>query len=254
MTLPTLIRSLLAIAMISDSGTALAQSSPAGRSDVVQPQLVYLGRETYTVGTQRYVRYRFDVANKARFADELFVAAPLLPPCGQNTRASRTWVDFFGPDGRRIYGFCAFQRSADLGTLWFALPEGQAPPQQVYIEMNDRHGNYIYRSRRVTIDMSRVAPAAPQTPAQLVLDRVFMLGRWNMPGQTCAHWIRFEDDNGYTDWRGNEGAWGFGMRDRNYMSARDLTTGEFALRGMVTVVDRQTMTIDGQTLRRCSER
>jgi hypothetical protein len=233
---------LLGCAVSSGANARLRWPGPrataAADSTVAQPQLVYLGRESFTVRQQRFVRYRFDVANKSRFPDELFMAAPSLPACGNNARASRTWVDFFTRNGQRLYGFCAMQRAADLGTLWFALPEGQAPPAQVYIEMRDRAAGYTYRSGLAAIDSARQAPTPAQAAPPLVLNRDFMVGRWTMPRQTCVRWIRFDNDNGFTTWRGAEGAWHFGSVHRDELTARDIASGETVLSGIVRIGTR----------------
>jgi hypothetical protein len=240
-----------AIIAAFSASTTTAQAPVQARSDVTQPQLVYVGSENYAVGQQPFVRYRFDVTNKTRFSDSLFVSAPTLPPCGKNTSASRTWVDFYTEGGERLYGFCALQRAADLGTLWFGLPAEQAPPARVYLEMHDRYGNYTYRSALTAIDGKLRAAAPPAAPSPLVLDRVYMLGRWSMPGQSCNQWIQFEADNGFTTWKGGDGPWAFGLAHTDEITARDIRTGEVVLTGFVSVVDARTMTINGQALRRC---
>jgi hypothetical protein len=76
----------------------------------------------------------------------MFAAAPALPPCGKNTKASRTWIDLFDQNGRRLYGFCALGTSSDLSKIWFAQEVGQIPPSWVYIEMNDRQTSTKYKS------------------------------------------------------------------------------------------------------------
>ena len=63
-----------------------------------------------------------------------------------NTKSSRTWVDIFDQRGKRLYGFCALGKPADLGGIWFALEDGVIPPSYVYIEMNDRQTNTKYKS------------------------------------------------------------------------------------------------------------
>ena len=110
------------------------------------PILYLLGAEYYTLNGQNWVRYRYDVFNKDQYPASMFAAAPALPPCGTNTNASRTWVDFFRQNGSRIYGFCALGSPNDLGSIWFALPECEIPPSYVYIELNDRQTNTKYRS------------------------------------------------------------------------------------------------------------
>jgi hypothetical protein len=111
-----------------------------------KPVLYLMRTESYTAGGKNWIRYRYDVANKAEYPAEMFAAAPALPPCGLNTNSSRTWVDFFDSTGRRLYGFCALGKPADLGLLWFAVEEGVVPPSYVYIELNDRQTNTKYKS------------------------------------------------------------------------------------------------------------
>ena len=110
------------------------------------PILWFLGAEYYTVNGQNFVRYRYDVFNKDQYPAAMFAPAPGLPPCGNNANSSRSWVDFFDSRGRRLYGFCALGSPNNLGSIWFALPEGQVPPSYVYIEINDRQTNTKYKS------------------------------------------------------------------------------------------------------------
>ena len=113
---------------------------------IPNPVLYLMFVEPYTTGGKNWMRYRYDVANKADYPAEMFAAAPSLPPCGSNTNSSRTWVDFFDSTGKRLYGFCALSKPADLGKIWFALEEGVIPPSYVYIELNDRQANKKYKS------------------------------------------------------------------------------------------------------------
>ena len=110
------------------------------------PVLYLLNQEYYTSSGKNYVRYRFDVANKDVYPNDLFAKAPDLPPCGSNTQAARTWIDVFDQNGTRLQGFCNLGKPSDLGTIWFALEEGKVPPSWVYIEMNDRKTNTKYKS------------------------------------------------------------------------------------------------------------
>ena len=95
---------------------------------------------------KKFVRYNFEVFNKDAFPAEMFAPAPELPPCGANTKASRTWLDFYAQDGKRLWGFCALTKPADLSNIWFALPEDSVPPSWVYIELTDRKTNTKYKS------------------------------------------------------------------------------------------------------------
>ena len=110
------------------------------------PVLYLTGTEFYTANGKNWIRYKYDVLNKSDYPASLFAAAPALPPCGLNTKSSRTWVDFFDSRGKRLYGFCALGKPDDLGGIWFAFEEGVVPPSYVYIEMNDRQTNTIYKS------------------------------------------------------------------------------------------------------------
>lgn len=110
------------------------------------PVLYMTGTEFYQTGGKQWVRYRYDVLNKADYPAAMFAAAPALPPCGNNTKSSRTWVDIYDLRGKRLYGFCALGKPEDLGSIWFALEEGVVPPSYIYIEMTDRQTNTKYKS------------------------------------------------------------------------------------------------------------
>lgn len=124
---------------------ALGASAPAGAA-TPNPFLYLTGTEYYSTGGKNFVRYRYDVFNKHQYLGEMFDPAPNLPPCGLNANASRTWVDIFDQNGKRLYGFCALSRPADLGSIWFALEDGVVPPSWIYVELNDRQTNTKYKS------------------------------------------------------------------------------------------------------------
>lgn len=115
------------------------------------PVLQYTGKEYYSTAAGAFIRYRFDVTNKSAFPAAMFAPAPGLPPCGANTNSSRTWVDFFDQNGRRLYGFCALGTNTALDSLWFAVPQDQPPPDGVYIEMIDRQTNSRLRSNTAPV-------------------------------------------------------------------------------------------------------
>ncbi len=110
------------------------------------PVLYLMGTEAYHANGKDFIRYKYDMLNSDSYPAVLFAAAPTLPPCGTNTKSSRTWVDFFDARGKRLYGFCALGKPADLGTIWFALEVGWVPPSYVYIEMTDRQTSTKYKS------------------------------------------------------------------------------------------------------------
>jgi hypothetical protein len=115
------------------------------------PQLVFTGTENYQANGQRWTSYNLSVSNRRAYPAELFAAAPQLPPCGLNTNASRTWVNIYKADGTYLYGFCALSQPDDLDGIWFAVPQGSAPPSAVYITLVDRQSGMTYTSNLVTL-------------------------------------------------------------------------------------------------------
>ena len=110
------------------------------------PVLYLMGTAPFQSGGKEYIRYTYDVLNKDAYPAAMFAASPELPPCGANTKASRTWLDIFDQRGKRLYGFCALGKPADLTGIWFALESSVVPPSYVYIEMTDRQTNTMYKS------------------------------------------------------------------------------------------------------------
>jgi hypothetical protein len=116
------------------------------RPALPNPVLFFVGAEYATIGGKQMIRYNYAIDNFASYPDELFAPAPELPPCGKNTKSSRTWVDFYEQSGKRIYGFCALGKAGELNKIYFALEESAVPPSYVYIELNDRKTNTKYKS------------------------------------------------------------------------------------------------------------
>jgi hypothetical protein len=125
---------------------ALPGSTAAQNAPLPNPVLYLTGTEFYSAGGKDWIRHRYDVFNKASYPAAMFAAAPSLPPCGLNTKASRSWVDFYDQTGKRLYGFCALGSPADLGSIWFATEDGTIPPSWIYIEITDRQTNTKYKS------------------------------------------------------------------------------------------------------------
>ena len=122
---------------------SLALTAQASRvhPPLPNPVLVLTGIEPFTQGGRNFIRYRFEVFNFESYPADMFAASPQLPPCGKNTKASRTWIDLYDQSGKRLYGFCALGSPGALNTIFFALEDGVIPPSWVYIEMNDRQTN-----------------------------------------------------------------------------------------------------------------
>ena len=136
-------RASLAVLVLSLLATAC---DPQNAAPIPNPVLYLTGDEYYTAGGKNWVRHRYDIQNKDQYPQEMFDPAPGLPPCGNNTNASRSWVDFYDKDGHRLYGFCSLGSPNDLGRIWFSTEEGTVPPSYVYIEITDRQTNTKYKS------------------------------------------------------------------------------------------------------------
>jgi hypothetical protein len=124
----------------------LAMQTGAAAPVLPNPILMFLGPEYVEISGKQMIRYRFDVFNKSEYPQDLFASAPELPPCGSNTKASRTWVDIYEQNGKRLNGFCALGKPDDLGVIWFALDDSAVPPSWIYIELTDRKTGTKYKS------------------------------------------------------------------------------------------------------------
>lgn len=131
----------------SGEGTTFYDCYP----DLSDPQLEIEGTEDYEANGQQWTRYLLDVVNWADFPDVLFEPAPDLPPCGENPNAARSWVRIYEANGSYIYGFCALGSASSLRDIWFSVPQGEAPPEQIYIEIWDRRCDITYTSNLASI-------------------------------------------------------------------------------------------------------
>jgi hypothetical protein len=118
----------------------------AAQKSLPNPVLVLVSVEQFEASGKQFTRYVYSVDNRVDFPNELFASAPQLPPCGANTKASRTWLDFYDQHGKRLWGFCALGDHDALGHIWFAMESGVVPPSWVYIELNDRQTGTRYKS------------------------------------------------------------------------------------------------------------
>ena len=136
-------RTLLTVAtfilVLTTQGAASAPVLP-------NPVLYFLGPQYVEISGKQMIRYHYDVLNKDVYPDDMFAKSPSLPACGTNTQAARTWVDLYDQTGKRLNGFCALEKSADLSKIYFALEEGKIPPSYIYIELNDRKTVTKYKS------------------------------------------------------------------------------------------------------------
>jgi hypothetical protein len=116
------------------------------RAVTPNPVLVFAGQTYRAASGKSYTRYHYFVFNAEEYPNAMFAASPDLPPCGANTKSSRTWIDLFDQTGKRLYGFCSIANADGLSDIWFDLAQDQVPPSWIYIEMNDRKSATKYKS------------------------------------------------------------------------------------------------------------
>lgn len=134
----------LAFVIIALSITGLGQSPPSPKLKLVN----------VTDGTNNGFAvkvYEIEVVNRADISDELFIAAPVLPPCGTNTNASRTWINLYDEKSVRIYGWCLIKSSSELASLRFMMRATDAQPKKVFIDLVDRAEGQVLRSNKISL-------------------------------------------------------------------------------------------------------
>lgn len=136
---PMLLACLVLIMLAPGSGVTATVPLP-------NPVLVLVGREDFEAAGKQWTRYKYTVDNFENYPNELFAAAPDLPPCGTNTKASRTWADLYDQRGKRLNGFCALGTRNGLNQMWFAMERDVVPPSWIYVELTDRKTNTKYKS------------------------------------------------------------------------------------------------------------
>jgi hypothetical protein len=121
-------------------------STARSQRQLPNPVLVFNGSTQYELQGVKWTRYHFYIFNATDYPGALFAPAPELPPCGLNTKSSRTWIDLYEQNGKRIYGACAIYDTKGLSDIYFNLKEGTIPPSWIYVELNDRQTNTKYKS------------------------------------------------------------------------------------------------------------
>ena len=122
------------------------QGVAAAPPQTPNPVLAFTGQQHVEVNGKQLIRYWYEVANKDQYPAEMFAPAPDLPPCGQNTKSSRTWVEIYDQRGKYLYGYCALTKPEEMNRLAFTLESDTVPPSWVYVEINDRKTGKKYKS------------------------------------------------------------------------------------------------------------
>jgi hypothetical protein len=140
---------LLILSILMTANQAALSATVTAQSVLPNPVAILLSPAYFEQGGKQWTRYNLMVTNYEIYPNTMFAAAPNLPPCGQNTKASRTWVEIMDQSGKRLYGFCALGTNTDLTKLWFALESDIIPPSWVYVVLNDRQTGKTYKSNLV---------------------------------------------------------------------------------------------------------
>jgi hypothetical protein len=140
---------LIVLAILMTAEQAILAASVVRPAELPNPIAVLLTPAFFQQDGKQWTRYNLSVFNYNEYPKEMFAAAPSLPPCGQNTKAARTWVEIMDQSGKRLYGFCALSSNNDLTKLWFALESEKLPPSWVYVVLNDRQTGKTYKSNLV---------------------------------------------------------------------------------------------------------
>ena len=99
-----------------------------------------------------FVRYWFQVTNRAVFSNAFFAPSPNLPPCGLNNHSARTWLRIYNANGGAyIYGYCAVSNNAAMAKLGFAVPAASPQPKAFYITLEDRLCHVTKKSNNAAI-------------------------------------------------------------------------------------------------------
>lgn len=120
--------------------------------DLPKPEIHLVG-VTDEVNNGHAVRvYEIEVVNRYEFDNALFVAAPVLPPCGRTANASRTWLNIYRDKSVRFYGWCGINANNELASLKFILPADREQPKKIFIDFVDRAEGKFVRSNKLTIE------------------------------------------------------------------------------------------------------
>lgn len=142
------VRKLFLVAVLA----AVAFAGVVSGQDLPKPELRLVSISDRVNDGRQLKVYEVEVVNREEFDNELFMPSPALPPCGKNTNASRTWVTIYNEKGARIYGYCAMNANAELGSIKFMVEANKPQPKKIFIDLVDRFEERIVRSNTVSVE------------------------------------------------------------------------------------------------------
>ena len=112
--------------------------------DLPEPVLHFQGTEPYVVDGTSWTRFALSVVNWADYSAESFGVGLEADAC------RRTWVYIFDHDrDEQIDSFCDLREPSDLTGIWFAVPDGTAPPARVLVVIEDTFTGAVVESNSV---------------------------------------------------------------------------------------------------------
>lgn len=141
-------------------------SGPGKKTGDQNPILHFTKKENVNIRGTNFTRFHLSIRNWDAFSSDLFRPSPELPPCGRNTRASRTWVDIFNNEGQKLYGYCGFGKNEHLQNFSFARRAGHPLPATCYVVLWDRKTNKKLVSNKVNLQGN--PNSAPLKPGEKI--------------------------------------------------------------------------------------
>ena len=130
----------------------LAFAMAAVGQSLPKPEIRLVGVEDRVSNGYAVKAYEIEVVNRAEYSNDLFMEAPVLPPCGTNANAARTWINIYADRGARFHGWCAIKDNGELAALRFNIPAGAPQPKTIFIDLVDRLEGIVARSNKIKIE------------------------------------------------------------------------------------------------------
>lgn len=126
-------------------------------------ELVSMNKSTTGVDAtgEPYIEITLKVTNWKSFNPALFAPSPDLPPCGESTKAPRTWVGIFGNQGgndanlKQIGNHCGIFDPEGLQKIIFNVERGKVP-SGLLIKLSDQKTGKVYPSNCINPDTGQV--------------------------------------------------------------------------------------------------
>ena len=117
------------------------------------PELIYIGKNVNV--------FKLSIKNCGSYPFEIFVSSPDLPPCGQNTNASRTWLNIYNSEtDELLYGYCGINSPCEASDIQCPVPQDYTPPFGLYVKYIDRKCEREYVSNTILINEWQSCPVA----------------------------------------------------------------------------------------------